>query len=161
MPFGFSPYPSGHPCLPFGVSAACPISSRRLSRQTVLTLRSRPLPPVAGRCAIELRAAPLTYNVRAHVPPLDCLLFIAANPLNHPVRPWHFFAPVPHRNADRVAVLCASPHSPVFVKFSCSAAAERARQKSFQVVRFHVFSSKCALTRRSRRDRRKLPRLRP
>ena len=26
-------------------------------------MRSRPLPPVAGRCAIKRRAAPLTYNV--------------------------------------------------------------------------------------------------
>lgn len=28
-----------------------------------LTLRSRPLLPVAGRCAVKRRAAPLTYNV--------------------------------------------------------------------------------------------------
>ena len=30
-------------------------------------MRSRPLPPVAGRCAIKHRAAPLTYNVGPHI----------------------------------------------------------------------------------------------
>ena len=57
MPFGFSRYPSSHPCLPYGVSAACLIHSRRSPRQTVLTLRSTPLPAVAGRCAIKPRSA--------------------------------------------------------------------------------------------------------
>ena len=45
------------------VAAACHSLAARLSRQTLLTLRSRPLPSVAGRCAIKRRAAPLTYNV--------------------------------------------------------------------------------------------------
>ena len=35
-----------------------------------LTLRSRPLPSVAGRCAIKLRAAPLTYNYKGF--PIFC-----------------------------------------------------------------------------------------
>ena len=34
-----------------------------MSLKAALTLRSRPLPSVAGRCAIKRRAAPLTYNV--------------------------------------------------------------------------------------------------
>jgi hypothetical protein len=37
---------------------------RNMGVPVELTLRSRPLPPVAGRCAIKRRAAPLTYNVR-------------------------------------------------------------------------------------------------
>jgi len=49
---------------PPAVAAACRSLAPPLSRQTLLTLRSRPLPPVAGRCAIKRRAAPLTYNVR-------------------------------------------------------------------------------------------------
>ncbi len=32
-------------------------------RRPCLTLQSRPLPPVAGRCAIKRRAAPLTLHV--------------------------------------------------------------------------------------------------
>ena len=32
-----------------------------------LTSRSKPLPSVAGRCAIKRRAAPFTYNVRLHL----------------------------------------------------------------------------------------------
>ena len=57
MPFGFIRYPSSRPCLPFGVSATCLIHSRRVFRQTVLTLRSTSLPSVAGRCATKPRSA--------------------------------------------------------------------------------------------------------
>ena len=48
---------------------------------SALTLRSRPLPPVAGRCAIKRRAAPLTFNVRAShmrlLAFLGCLFWIS------------------------------------------------------------------------------------
>ena len=57
------------------------VPNRKRGRSQCLTFRSRPLPPVAGRCAIKLRAAPLTFNVRT-LRPLWCSslsrLFLAA-----------------------------------------------------------------------------------
>src|SRR3990167_1643955 len=78
-------------------------------------------------------------TVRAHIPPLDCLLFVAPKPLNQPARAGGFFAPVPHRNADRVAVPHVGPHPSVVMEFGYPATAKRARRQPFQVVVLRFF----------------------